>query len=96
MSQRPQIRQAHAIGREHAREGMDKYPLQAEGVCDLAGMLATGAAEADQREFSDIVSSLHRDLFNGVGHTFNRYSQEAACQFLCADGPACCVGDRVC
>ncbi len=77
LAQGAQIGQAHAIGREHAGEGMDVDALHAERVGDQAGMLPAGAAEAAQRVFGDVVAALDRDLLDGVRHVLDGDLEEA-------------------
>ena len=73
----PEVRQAHAVGREHAGEGMDEHARDAERVGDQAGMLAAGAAEAVERVFGHVVAALDRDLLDRVGHVVDRDLEEA-------------------
>ena len=70
-AQGPQVRQAHAIGRQHAGQGVQEYPRHAEGVGDVAGMLAAGPAEAVQRVFRHVIAALGRDFLDGICHVFD-------------------------
>ena len=40
-------------------------------------MLPAGAAKALQRIISHIISALHRDLLDGIGHVLDSNAQEA-------------------
>ena len=77
LPQRPDIGEAHAVGREHAGEGMDQHRRHAERVGHQAGVLAAGAAEAVERVAGHVVAALHRDLLDRVGHVLDRDLEEA-------------------
>ena len=70
------IGQAHAIGRKHAREGMDEHRFHAQFIGHQAGMLPACAAEALQGEASRVMAFLDRDLLDGIGHIGNRHTQK--------------------
>ena len=53
-----------------------------EAVGDETGMLATGAAEADEGVVGYVVAPLDRDLLDGVGHVVNGNGEEPFGQFL--------------
>jgi len=82
LPQRAHIRQSHAVGRQHAGEGVDVDALHAERVGDEAGVLATGATEAGERVFGDVVATLHTDVLDGIGHVFHGDAQEAGSDFF--------------
>jgi hypothetical protein len=63
--------EAHAVGRQHAREGVNEDRLHAQRIGDQAGVLAAGAAEAVERVAGDVIAALHRDLLDGVGHVLD-------------------------
>ena len=72
----------HAVGRKYSCVRVDEDGLHAEFVRNQAGVLATGAAEALQREAGGVVALLHRNLLDRVRHVADRDPQEAL-----ADGP---------
>jgi hypothetical protein len=76
-AQGAQVGQAHAVGREHAGEGVQEDLGHAQGVGDVAGMLAAGATEAAQRVLGHVVAPLGGDLGDGVGHVLHRDLAEA-------------------
>ena len=76
------VGEAHAIGREHAGQGMDEHLAHAERVGHQAGVLAAGAAEAVQGVAGDVVAALHRDLLDRIGHVLHRDGEEALSHFL--------------
>ena len=69
--------QAHAVGREHARERVEHDPGHAEGVGDQAGMLTARAAETVQHIAGDVVAALDRDRLDRLGHALNGDGDEA-------------------
>ena len=71
-----QIGQPHAVGRQHAGEGVDEHPCHAERIGDQTGVLPARAAEAVEDIFGDVVAALDRDLLDGVGHVLDRDLQE--------------------
>ena len=66
------VGEAHAVGREHAGEGVDEHRLHAELVRHQAGVLAAGAAEALQGEARRVLALLDGDLLDGVRHVGRR------------------------
>ena len=56
---------------------MHHHRRHAERVGHLAGMLAAGAAEADEGVAGDVVAPLDRDLLDGVGHVLDRDGEKA-------------------
>ena len=77
LAQRAHVREAHAVGREHARQGMHQHALEAQRVGDPAGVLPGGAAEAAEHVARDVVAALDRDLLDRVRHVVDR-DREAA------------------
>ncbi len=76
------IRQAHAIGRQHAAQRVRKDGRHAQRIRDQAGMLPARAAKHGQRVFGHIVAALHRDALDGFGHVAHRDLQKALGQLL--------------
>ena len=62
------IGEAHAIGRQQARERMDQHCRHAERIGDQAGMLSSGAAEAVQRIAGNVIAALDGDLLDRLRH----------------------------
>ncbi len=81
LAQRAHVREPHAVGREHARQGMHEHALEAQRVRDPAGVLPRGAAEAAQHVARDLVAALDRDLLDRVRHVVDR-DREAAVRDL--------------
>ena len=71
------IGEAHAVGREHARERVDEDTADAERIRDQTGVLSARSAEAVQRIAGDVVTTLDRDLLDRLGHVLDRDHQEA-------------------
>ncbi len=71
------VRQAHAVGRQHAGQRMHEDAAHAERVGDAAGVLAAGAAEALQRVARHVVAARDRDLLDRVGHAADGDVDEA-------------------
>jgi hypothetical protein len=71
------VGEAHAVGGEHPREGMDEDRLHTELVGHQTGMLAAGAAEALQGVAGDVVALLDRDLLDRIGHVGDGDAEEA-------------------
>ena len=67
----PQIRQPHAVSRQHASMRVQKDALHAQGIGHAAGMLRPGAAETAKGVFGHIVTALHRDLLDRIGHVLD-------------------------
>ncbi len=82
LAHRDLVRQAHAVGREHARQRVHEDAAHAQRIGHAAGMLAAGAAEALQRVLRDVVAARHRDALDRVGHVLDRDLQEALGQRL--------------
>ena len=85
------VGQAHAVGRQHARQRMHEHRRHAQRIGHQARVLAAGAAEALQRVARDVVAAGHRDLLDRVGHARDGDVDEALCQFL---GRARAAGGR--
>ena len=75
-AQRPHVCQAHAISRQYAREGMQIDRLHAQRISHQAGMLAARAAKTAERIVGHVVTALHRDFLDRVGHILDRDLQE--------------------
>ncbi len=82
VSRRADVGEAHAIGGQHARIGVDQHGRDAEGVGDEAGMLAAGAAEAVEHVLGHVIAALDRNLLDGVGHVGDGDAQEAVGDLL--------------
>ena len=78
--EQPCLRQAHAIGGQHARQGVDEDSRHPQGIGHGAGMLAAGATEAAQGVGGDVVAALGGDVLDGVGHVLHGDAQEAFSQ----------------
>ena len=72
LAENPQIGETHPVGRQHAGEGMDEHARHAQRIGDQAGVLATRAAEAVEGVFGHVVTTLDRDLLDGMGHVVDR------------------------
>ncbi len=79
------VRQAHAVGAEHAGQRMHEHTGHAQGIGHQAGMLAARAAKALQRVARHVIAARHADLLDGVGHLLHGDADEAFGHFL---GPA--------
>ena len=79
---RGQVSQTHAIGRQHAAQGMRKDRGHAECVGDHAGMLTARTAKHGQRILRDVMAALHRDALDGLSHVAHRNMEETFCQTL--------------
>ena len=77
LPERADVGKPHAVGREHAGEGMDQHRRHAERVRHQAGVLPARAAEAVERVAGHVVAALHRDLLDRVGHVLDRDLEEA-------------------
>ena len=75
-------REAYAVSREKAREGVDVDGLHAEGVRDETGMLAARTAEAGERIGGDIVAAFDRDFLDGIRHVLDGNAEEALCDLF--------------
>ena len=82
LAERAHIRKAHAVGREHARQGMHQHPRQAQRIGDPAGVLARRPAEAAEHVARDVVAALDRDLLDRIGHVVDRDREAAVRQLL--------------
>ena len=71
------VRQAHAVGRQHPGKGMDEDPGHAERVGDQTGVLSAGAAEAAKRVLGHVVAALDRYLLDRARHVLDRDLEEA-------------------
>ena len=65
------VRQAHAVGREHPREGVDQDLLHAQRLRHPAGQLAGGAAEAGEHVPGHVIAPPDGDALDGVGHVLH-------------------------
>ena len=50
---------------------MQENPAHPQRVCNQAGMLTSGTTKAVQGVFGDVITTLHRNLFNGISHVDN-------------------------
>ena len=73
---RLQLGQAHAVGRQHARQRMNEHAADTERVRNEAGMLPAGAAEGVQHIVGDVIAPLHRDGQDGVRHVLHGDADE--------------------
>ena len=64
--------QAHAVGRQHARERMHENAREPQRIGDQAGVLPGRAAEAAEHVIGDVVAALDRDLLDRIGHVVDR------------------------
>jgi hypothetical protein len=71
------VGQAHAVGRQHAGEGMDQHPPHGELVGDETGVLAAGAAKALQGEVGGVLAPIQGHALDGRGHVGDGDRQEA-------------------
>ena len=76
LAQHANICDADAICRQHAGKRMDDDAPDAERFRDLRRMLTAGAAETAQREASDVMTALHRDLLDRVRHALDGHAKE--------------------
>ena len=74
--------EADAIGRQQPRQRMNMDRLHAEDVGDRTGVLAAGAAEANQRVAGDVAAALHRDLADRVRHIVDGDGEETVSDFF--------------
>ena len=81
LTDRAHIRQTHAVGGEHAGEGVQEHPVDAERVGHQAGVLACGGAESGERAGRDVMSAPRRDGLDGVGHVVHGDGEEALGDF---------------
>ena len=77
LAQRAHIGKPHAIGRQHPGEWMYQHRVHAQHIGNQAGMLPAGAAKALQRIVGHVITALHRDLLDGIGHVLDSNAQEA-------------------
>ena len=70
------IGQPHAIGAEYAGKGVNENTLHPQGVGDQACVLAPGATETVEGVSGDVITALHGNLLDGVGHVLDRDFQE--------------------
>ena len=59
LSQGPNVRQSHAVGRQHPGIGMDEDLRHAQGFGDLAGVLPPRTAKAAEGVFRHVIAPLH-------------------------------------
>ena len=92
------VRQAHAVGRQHAAQRMREHGGHAERVGHQAGVLAAGAAEHGQRVLGDVVAALHGNALDRFGHVADGDFEETLGQLfrrhVAAGGGADFVGHR--
>src|SRR5262245_62170054 len=74
---RRDVGQPHAVGRQHPRERMDINAGHSHFFVHQAGMLSARAAETGQRVLGHVVSALHGDALDGVGHVGHGDPNEA-------------------
>ncbi len=80
--------EAHAIGRQHARERVEQYFIGAECVADEADMLARGAAEADEAvALRHIVPARDGDALDRVRHLLDGDGEQAFGEGFGGDTP---------
>src|SRR5262249_23568040 len=77
LSHRHDVGESHAVGRQHAREWMNINAGHSQFVGHQACMLSARAAEAGQRVLGHVVSALHGDSLDGVGHVGHGDPNEA-------------------
>src|SRR5689334_4683527 len=77
LSRRPDIGEAHAVGRQQRRKWMNQNARHAERIGDEARVLATGAAEAIEGITRDVVTALHRYFLDGIRHILDGDLDEA-------------------
>ena len=70
------VGEAHAVGREHARQRVHEYRIHVEGIGNETSVLSAGAAEARERVAADVVAALHGNLPDGVRHVIDCDPQE--------------------
>ena len=74
---RTQLREADAVGREHAGQRMDQHASKAERVGHEAGMLSARAAKGVQHIVGHVIAALHGDGPDRIGHVLDRDPDEA-------------------
>ena len=84
----PLVARREPEGREDTGGSRDEHPLDAELVCQRAGMQRPGAPECDERELARVVTALHRDDAHraqhlGVHHVDHRRGIDAVERELC-------------
>ena len=75
----PHMGQAHPEGREYSRKTMYQYGTHAQGISYCTGMLTTGSAKAVQRIIGDIITPLHGNLLDGIGHVLHCDAKKTFC-----------------
>lgn len=73
---------AHAVGRQHPGQGVQKDALDAQGVSHKAGVLSAGAAKGAQSIAGQVVAALRGDAPDGPGHVVDRHTDEAVGDLL--------------
>jgi 5-oxoprolinase (ATP-hydrolysing) len=66
-----------AVGGKQAGEGVDQHRLHTECIGDEAGMLSSRTAKAIEKIAGHVITALHRDLLDGVGHVLDGDGDEA-------------------
>ena len=82
LTQRADIRQPHTIRRQHAGKRMHKHRIHAQHVGDETGMLAASTAKTLQGIIGYIITALHRDFLDRIGHILDRDTQESVRQLF--------------
>ena len=77
LPERPDVGETHAVGGEHAGEGMDQHRRHAERVSHQASVLAARATETVQSVAGHVVAALHGDLLDRVRHVLDRDLEKA-------------------
>ena len=76
LAERSQRGELHAVGRKHAREGMDEDARHAERVGDEARMLPTRTAETVEHVAAAVITLRDRNALDGVRHVLDRDADE--------------------
>ncbi len=71
------IGQPHAVGAQHARQGVNQHAVHAQGIGDQAGVLPPCATKALQGVARHVVAPRDRDFFDGVRHLLHRNRNKA-------------------
>ena len=77
LAQRALVREAHAVGREHSRVGVQEHRVHAQLVRDEASVLPARAAEAGESEVLRVVAPLDGDLLDRERHVGDGNAQAA-------------------
>ncbi len=82
LAQRAHVREAHAVGAEHAGQRVEQDARHAQRVGDQAGVLAGRAAEAAQHVAGDVVPALRGDALDRAGHGLAGHADEVVGELL--------------